>query len=184
LSPSQADVQFTGHLLWEKDFVHDLLAGDIVVRTTDASNGVGQGPANYLWTSPDEALLAISGGVWLGRGIDRSVQWALVKNGVPLTVGDLASGDVYSRANPFDSSDGSDGASAITDIPVSVGDQIMLLFTATSTAGGDFVGVDLAIEATVPELSTLTILSVAGLALLRRRRTCQEGAPICQAFQN
>ena len=33
-------------------FPHDNLAGDIVVHTTDPSNGVGSGPANVAWRAP------------------------------------------------------------------------------------------------------------------------------------
>jgi hypothetical protein len=58
-------------------FGNDLDQGDIVVHTTDGSNGVGSGPANVAWRAPDIGVLSVVGSVWLGRDIGRSNRWTL-----------------------------------------------------------------------------------------------------------
>src|SRR5262249_43775119 len=128
-------------------FTHDWLQGDIVVHTTDAANGAGSGPANVTWTSTLDGTVTISGGVWMGRDIDRANHWALSRNGVLLTEGAISSGDPYNRANPFSFGNGSGGSSALVDVPVAVGGVIELRLTATS-AFGDFVGVNFTVAAT------------------------------------
>ena len=150
-------------------FTRDFVAGDIIVHTTDGTNGVGQGAANYLWTSPDAGTVNITGGVWMGRDIQRSNHWALAKNGNILTEGDISSGDVYSRATPFNFNAGTGGASAVTNLPIAIGDLITLTFTNTS-GSGDFVGTNLTLVTTVPEPTILSMLALGGGMMLRRRR--------------
>jgi hypothetical protein len=89
-------------------------------------------------------LATITGGVWLGRDIGRSVDWSLLKNGVAITGGSLSSGDAFNRASPFLFSAGSGGAAAINNLAVSPGNTLELRFVTTSdNGGGDFVGVNL-----------------------------------------
>lgn len=138
-------------------FVHDWQAGDVVVHTTDDANGIGNGAANVIWTSPDAGLVTVAGGVWMGREISRSNHWALYRNAVLLTEGDIASGDAFSRTMPFALDAGSGGSSAVTDVPILVGDVIRLTLTRMSMFG-DFVGVDLRLT-TVSTTTTSTTSS-------------------------
>jgi hypothetical protein len=125
-------------------FPHDWLAGDVIVHSTDGFNGIGNGPANVLWTSPIAGLASITGSVWLGRDIGRSVDWSLLINGVAITGGSLSSGDPFNRASPFLFSAGSGGAAAINNLAVSPGNTLELLFQTLPPSGpGDFVGVNL-----------------------------------------
>ena len=153
-----------------EDFAHDYQAGDVVVHTTDPTNGVGQGSANVIWTSPDATpFAAITGGVWMGRDIGRSDHWALFKNSTLLTEGDIASGDPFSRAAPFSLAAGTGGAAAVSNIPIVAGDKLELRFTQTS-GSGDFVGMNFTVT-TAPEpgaAATITLI-VSSLMFLRRR---------------
>ena len=135
-----------------ENFTHDWLASDVIIHSTDGFNGVGNGIGNLLWTSPLFGSATMSGGVWLGRDISRSVNWSLLKDGLPITGGSLSSGDAFNRANPFLFSAGSGGAAAVNNLAVSPGTTVELRFTTTSSNGGDFVGVDLnlAVVATNP----------------------------------
>lgn len=153
-----------------ENFAHDYVTGDVVVHTQDNINGIGQGPGNVAWTNPGGLPAAtITGGVWMGRDIGRSDHWALFKNTTLLTEGDIASGDAFSRAVPFNFAAGTGGAAAVTNIPIATGDKLELRLTQTSVAGGDFVGVNL-IVTTVPEPAGVAIGSAVFLLGLSRRR--------------
>jgi hypothetical protein len=152
-----------------ENFARDYLAGDIIVHTTDATNGVGNGKGNFLWTSPETGKVNVTGGVWMGRDIGRANHWALAKNGTILTEGDIASGDAFSRAAPFSLAAGTGGAAAVSNLPIVTGDQITLTFTVTG-ASGDFVGTNLTFTTTpVPEPASLGIAALAGAAWCFRR---------------
>ena len=158
---------------WRQDngtatFMADILEGDIVAHTTDDVNGVGAGHANVTWTSPFNGMVDILGAVWLGRDEDRSVDWTLSLNDVVLTGGSLSSGDPFSRDTPFDFDLGSGGATVLDDVAVSMGD-VLELELATTSPGGELVGVDLVVT---PEPSTLLLLATGlGLLALRARRS-------------
>jgi hypothetical protein len=122
-------------------FAHDWIAGDIIVHSWDSSNGSGNGLANIVWTSPGAGTIDITGSTWAGRDIGRSNQWNLYVNNSLVTFGSVASGDPYSRANPFNFAVGSGGAGVLNDVIVSAGDTVRFNVTATSPAG-DFVGVN------------------------------------------
>lgn len=126
---------------------HDWQAGDVVVHTTDSFNGAGFGPAGIEWTSPFAGTIDVTGAVWMGRDIGRGNHWSLLRNGVELTGGDIASGDLYSRSSPFLFSAGSGGAAAGIGLVVNPGDRVELRLTKTSSAG-DYVGVRMTITAT------------------------------------
>lgn len=107
------------------------------------------------------------------RDIGRSNQWSLFLNGTLLSQGDLFTGDPYSRANPFEFGSGSGGANAVTGLAVSTGDVLSLAIARTGFAPGDFVGVDLRIEAeVVPEAGSLIIwiLTIACAVVFYSRR--------------
>ena len=143
-------------------FTHDWLAGDIVVHSTDGINGIGNGPGNVIWTSAATGFVDISGNTWMGRDIGRGNTWSLWKNNTQLTGGTIASGDPFDRANPFQFANGSGGAAAITGIAVAPGDTLMFQVVNTSTAGGDFAGVNFTVSASaVPEPATIMLISAA-----------------------
>jgi hypothetical protein len=140
--------------------------GDIITHTTDGFNGLGSGESNVIWTSPLVGTIDVSGNIWMGRNISRGNHWELSFNGIPLTSGDVFSGDPYSRSSPFSFAAGSGGPTVLTQIPVAVGDVVRLQVTKTSAAG-DYSGINLTITAAaVPEASAFIALSlVAGFSL-------------------
>jgi hypothetical protein len=134
----------------------DWLPGDVLIHSRDDANGIGTGEGNVAWTSPILGTIDIAGSVWMARDIGRSNQWSVWLNSTLLTSGTVASGDPYSRANPFDLAAGSGGAPVLDNVAVSPGDVVMLRIARTSQYG-DFVGVKLTITATpapsIPSLS-------------------------------
>ncbi len=127
-------------------FPADVLAGDVVVHTTDPTNGVGNGPAAVTWTSPLTGTVSLSGGVWMVREIGRSNDWRLYKNGLLLTGGSIASGDPHNRANVSSFAAGTGGPTAAQNVVVTEGDVLKLELVRASGAG-DYVGVRLRIVA-------------------------------------
>jgi hypothetical protein len=132
-----------------ENFVRDWQAGDVVVHSVDAANGVGAAPAELVWTSPSEGIVSVMGSVWMGREIGRANLWQIFLNDELLTSGNISSGDAFSRADPFRFAEGSDSANVLRSIAVSEGDELRLVVTTTTTSG-DFVGVDLAIGCELP----------------------------------
>ncbi|MBN8644442.1 MAG: hypothetical protein J0L61_04275 [Planctomycetes bacterium] len=125
-------------------FPRDFIAGDVVLHTTDSSNGVGQGLGAVEWRAPFRGVVNVQGAVWMGRDIGRSNAWRLYVNGNLVRSGSIASGDPYSRANPFRLVDGA-GPGGLTNLPIGCGGTVRLEFERTSSAG-DFVGVSLSGE--------------------------------------
>jgi hypothetical protein len=125
----------------------DFLLGDVVVHSTDGSNGSASGAANVIWTSPSNGVVDIFGAVWMTRDIGRSNQWTLFLNGVPLTAGNVSSGDEFNRAHPFNFANGSGGPAVLNGIETSINDVIELRIEKTS-GFGDFVGVNFTITLT------------------------------------
>jgi hypothetical protein len=151
----------------------DWQVGDVVVHTTDGANGVSNGPANFLWTSPTTGTVTIAGDVWAAATLTgRNNAWSLLVNGVVVSSGTNI--DAYDRANPFVFSDGTGGTAALTQY-VTAGSTIELEITRTTTLGY-FVGANLTITgASVPEpssliLSGLAFSAFAITALTRRMR--------------
>jgi hypothetical protein len=122
-------------------FARDWIAGDVVVHSTDGSNGVGNGVANAAWISPCNGTASISGHVWMGRDIGRSNNWRLLHNALVLTGGMIASGDAFSRASPFLFENGSGGAAVLQSRAVTAGD-VLVIEIERASAAGDFVGVN------------------------------------------
>lgn len=151
-------------------FAHDFLAGDIVMHSTDGTNGVGSGPGNIAWTASGSGIASITGSVWLGRDIGRAVDWKVFKNGTQLSTGSLFSGDSFSRANPFNLAAGSGGASVLNNISVVAGDKLILEMD-TVGGSGDFVGMNYSVNySPVPEPVSIVTLGGAVLLSLRRKR--------------
>jgi len=145
----------------------DFLTGDVVVHSTDFLNGASSGVANVIWTSPINGEIDISGAVWIARNIGRSNTWTLLRNGVSLTSGNIFSGDVFDRANPFDFANGSGGPTALNGIAVSIGDVIELRIEQGPVFGfGDFVGVNL----------TITTISTCGDGVVNGAEQCDLGS--------
>jgi hypothetical protein len=143
----------------------DLQVGDVVVHTTDTFNGGSNGPANFLWTSPNTGTVTISGDVWTGFLISgRDNMWRLFVNGTAVSSGtDIAA---YDRTNPFLFSNGTGGTAALTQ-NVTAGSTIDLQIARTSSAGS-FVGVSLTIteSSAVPEPSGLVLGGIAVSAVV------------------
>ena len=122
--------------------------GDVLVHSTDESNGANSGVANVTWISPGAGTVTLSGGLWEVRNIGRSNKWQITQNGTSVASGQLLSGDGHGRSNPerFDKS-------AIT---VKKDDVFQLTITRL-TNSGDLVGVDWSIQftPTVPPECTL-----------------------------
>jgi hypothetical protein len=164
LPPWFKAVSVVGGLDWQ--------IGDIVVHTTDPNGGNPNGLANVIWTSPIDGTIDITGSLWNPRNIGRSNHWSLLLNGTELTGGDLFSGDGHDRANPYNFVNGTDMPASLSNLSVHAGDVVMLQFQRTSV-DGDFVGANLAIQATaVPEPSAmlLTAIGLTGVAVRRWRK--------------
>lgn len=149
----------------------DILTGDVLVHSTDDTNGGTNGEANVAWTAPAAGTVDVSGAIWRARDINRTNDWALLLEGASLTSGSVFSGDGFDRANPMDFALGSGGANALTDIAVNAGDLIELLVTHDSTSG-DFAGVAFAVALTeVPEpTQPMLLLTGVGVLLGAHRR--------------
>jgi hypothetical protein len=163
-APSNNAGDFLPVELKAQSAVGDWQVGDVVVHTTDGANGVGNGPANFLWTSPNSGTVTIAGGVWGGVVVSgRDNMWTLFVNGIAVSSGtDI---DSYTRANPFLFSDGTGGSAALVQ-QVTAGSTIDLEITRTSTLGS-FVGASLTITeaSAVPEPSSLVIGGLAATVL-------------------
>ena len=121
-------------------FANDFDPGDVVVHSTDAANGSGSGVASLAWTSPGYGTAKVEGAVWIGRDIGRSMNWRVVQGCTQYASGALASGDVFSRANPATFASGAASSGSLDGILVRAGSTIALELPTTSTSG-DFVGV-------------------------------------------
>ena len=123
---------------------HDWQTGDVITHSTDGFNGVGSGPANVTWACPGNGAVNISGAVWMGRDIGRGNHWTLSINSTALSGGDVFSGDISSRASPFNFTNGSGGAAVLANLSVSTGDTFKLQLDKTSSPG-DYTGVNFTI---------------------------------------
>lgn len=165
---AQTADQVPGHIVsWFKSTndVFDWAVGDVITHTWDSSNGARAPLSNVIFTSPVTGTLGITGSVWLARNIGRAVNWSISANSVVLTGGSLFDGDPFDRTNPFNLAAGSGGVGVLSQIPVSIGDKIMLSFDTASTLG-EFTGVNLRIELTPVPIPGGLWLFGSGLAAL------------------
>ncbi len=109
----------------------DAQVGDVLVHSTDDTNGPNSGVANVTWVSPGAGSVTVSGGLWEVRNIGRSNQWQVS--------GELLSGDGHGLSDPetFDKS----------AISVKSGDVFELTVTRLTT-DGDVVGVNWSVQFT------------------------------------
>lgn len=121
-------------------FANDFDPGDIVVHTTDGTNGSGSGVASAAWTSPGYGTAKVEGAVWIGRDIGRSMNWRVVQGCTQYAAGSLSSGDAFSRANPATFASGAGTVGALDAIVVRAG-SVLALELPTTSGSGDFVGV-------------------------------------------
>lgn len=126
------------------EYRQDWRRGDVVVHTTDSTNGASSGIANVLWTSSFDGAVSISGGVWNARNNGRANMWLIMVNGHEVTSATLFSNDGHDRENPYLFSAGSGGPGAVSRIPVRPGTTISLQLRST-TQYAEFVGVRLSV---------------------------------------
>jgi hypothetical protein len=117
----------------------DWQIGDVVVHTTDGSNGANSGVANVTWVSPGAGTVTISGGLWEVRDIGRSNQWEVTHDGTSVAKGELLSGDGHGRSNPETFSKSA--------LAVKSGDVLQMTVTKLSNFG-DIVGIKWSIQFT------------------------------------
>ena len=98
-------------------------AGDLLLRP--ATEGDGYGAANVTWTSPEETMISVSGGLWTMDGGTSDVQWQLALNREELSTGTLLAGE-FSREKPFDLRAGNGGVESVRNILVNEGDELRL----------------------------------------------------------
>ena len=144
--PAWAPSDFSGNFLpaWFKavaapnDSGLDWQPGDIIVHTTDSSNGVGEGLANVLFTSPVASPVTISGDVWsAATDTGRANDWSLLVNGVAKASGLLTGTTATDRTNPEKFS--------VPGVTLKPNDTVELVFRKVSDIS-DFVGVNLTIN--------------------------------------
>jgi hypothetical protein len=135
VAPDQAHLKPESKPNWVK--------GDLVVHTTDPTNGGTHGEANVIWKSPVSGKVLLSGKAWQVHSRGRGNQWAVshIKNGEAATSigkGDLSDDTTREKPSRF-----FDGEGKV--VAVSEGDVIELRIVKTSDVG-DFVGVEFAIK--------------------------------------
>jgi hypothetical protein len=151
----------------------DFLTDDVLTHSWDATgNGAGSAaPSEVVWTAPFAGDVDLSGSVWLARNIGRAVDWTLLVNNVMQDSGSLSDGDAFSRAAP--------DSFLVSGLSVAQNDTIVLRFVTggNSAGGGEFVGVNLTIDAEpvaepIPEPTTALLLAggLAGTAARAGRR--------------
>nr|WP_295081654.1 PEP-CTERM sorting domain-containing protein [uncultured Roseateles sp.] len=140
--------------------------GDVLVHSTDSSNGVGNGIANVTWTSPFSGTAKVSGALWEIRDIGRANVWTLFHNGAALATGTLVDGDGHGRLNPE--------TFLFSGLAVSAGDVLMLAVASAFPRAGELAGVNFTIAqvSAVPEPATYLLMlgGIAALAIGLRRQ--------------
>ena len=137
--------------------------GDVITHTNT-------GYSDVSWTSSINGVVDITGAIWPVRSTPetRSNDWSIYVGSSFLTGG--TDDSTFSRSSPFNFSLGSNGASALNGIAVSVGTVIDLRISPEG-GGVDYAGVNFTVSA-IPEPSTYAALfglCALGFAAYRRR---------------
>jgi hypothetical protein len=165
-APGNDDGNFLPAIFRSTTDLFDWQTGDVIVHSTDPTNGSASSTVNVVWTSAISTTVNLDGAAWMVRDLGRGNDWRLLLNGDVLSTGHIQSGDGFSRSAPFSFQNGSGGSAALANLSLTVGDQISLEVVKTSV-NGDFVGVNLSITS-VPEPSSFGLLIIAGIAVTRR----------------
>ncbi len=113
------------------------LKGDIVMHATDAFNGVGEGVAAVVFTSPASGVPRVSGYVYNARNIGRPQAWRVSVNGAVKASGALPGNGTITRSTKT--------VIDIGAVALNLGDTVTLTLYENGGAGGagDFIGTDL-----------------------------------------
>ena len=148
-------------------------AGTVFMHSAEAFR-TGTDFTSVVWTSPQEGIVRIDGGLWIAKVFDRPHTWELRRNGTTFTSGSLNQADPYTKDNPFTFAAGSGGAESVR-LEVAANEQIeLVIYRPLGTlVPGTLVGMNYEIRF-VPEPGSL-VLGVTGCAaigwgLVRRRR--------------
>jgi len=139
----------------------------LIYAHTPEFDRTGTDYTSAVWTSPLAGPVEISGELWSTWVSGRELSWQLKLNGTIISSALLVADGTYDENNPFDLADGSGGAAALTQT-VEIGDTLELGLVSISENGnlGDEVGLEFTI---LPEPSSLALLGVGVLALVRRK---------------
>jgi hypothetical protein len=145
-----------------------VLSGDVLLHSTDSSNGSGEGVANVTWTSPSAGVIDISGGVSWVRSLGRTNDFSIFVGGVLIADGAISDGIIFTRSNPLQFASGLLAGDSFSDIPVSAGEVVELaVMQAPNSPFGEISDVSFQINETtasaIPEPSGLALF--LGLAL-------------------
>ena len=113
------------------------LKGDIVMHTTDAFNGIGEGVAAVVFTAPATGVPRISGYVYNARNLGRPQAWQVSVNGAVKASGALPGDGTITRSAKT--------VINIGAVALNAGDTVTLtLYENGGQSGpGDFIGTDL-----------------------------------------
>lgn len=140
----------------------DILTGDVVAHSWDATNGGSSGQANILFTAPLAGTATISGSAFNSRDLNRAERWDIYVNDVQ-QAGDTLPGD---GSDNRASADTFNLASVVLD----AGDTVEMRITTLGSTG-DFVTVSLSVDLTpAPEPTSLALLATGLVTLTLRRR--------------
>ena len=119
--------------------------GDVLVQPTrngDGSGAANAGAANVTWTSPEDTMVSVSGGLWTMDDGVGDFQWRLDLNGRELTSGTMLANE-FDSVNQFNVESGDGGWEAVHNLLMEQGDELRLTITGSDS---EYVGVDLSVS--------------------------------------
>ena len=126
-------------------------AGDILVRPTQ--DGDDYGAANLTWTSPEDTMISLSGGLWTMDDGVGDFRWRLDLNGEEQTSGTLLANE-FDWREQFNIQSGSGGREAVRNLLVEKGDELRLTVIGSES---EFVAVNLSIETNSHQIPRYTL---------------------------